>query len=79
MLMTNSRDNSLCLLEIASSKILDRYEEENFINSNDLSRAGVAGHSKLGAVGSNTGAIIMFQIIKQKIELEEIYVEEHVE
>lgn len=78
-LLTNSRDHTLKLVDLTTYKVLSSFEEDSFLNSSNTNRASIASNGKYGVVGSRNGSIIIFSLMGNEIELEEIYEDQHVE
>lgn len=74
-ILTNSRDNTLKLIDVRTFKVLSTLECDEYTNGHDCNTASISPNGRYVAVGSKKGSLIIFNI--QDKEVEEVYDKEH--
>lgn len=74
-IITNSRDNTLKLIDTRTFEVLHTFEHENYTNSNDTNTIGVSSFGTYVSVGSKNGSLLIFNI--KNMEFEEMFTNEH--
>lgn len=68
IVLTNSRDNTLKLVDIGTQKIIQTFKHENYVNPSNWAKATISPDGKFVAAGSNDGNIYIWDASNGKLE-----------
>lgn len=73
--ITNSRDNTLKIIDTRMFEVVRTIENENYTNSTDTNHIGVSPTGRYVAVGSRNGSLLVIETYSGDVE--EIFKKEH--
>jgi autophagy-related protein 16 len=60
--LTNSKDNTLKLIDARMFQVISTFEDENYINGYSVNQAAISTNGKFAVVGSLSGSIVAFDL-----------------